>query len=138
MALAPAWGLAFKIISCSLKGGQRGVWGSLEVKESPSLSQLLAKSATPGAQVLSARPVPPRLPIQRVPGVLARVALAAWEEVRREDPPVRGRGGGQGSLRVASSRVGPGPISSGSPYALGLNSSRPEQLLLGLPWPPRG
>lgn len=45
--VAPAWGLAFKIISCSLKGGQRGVWGSLEVKESQSLSQLLTKSATP-------------------------------------------------------------------------------------------
>lgn len=43
---APARGLAFKIISCSLKGGQRGVWSSLEVKESQPLSQLLAKSAT--------------------------------------------------------------------------------------------
>lgn len=42
-----AAGLAFAMISCSLKGGQRGVWGSSEVRESRPLSQLLARSAAP-------------------------------------------------------------------------------------------
>lgn len=54
------------------------------------------------------------------------------------DPPQRGWGRGQGSLRVESSRLRSGPVSSGSPYTLGLDSSHPEQPLLGLPWPPRG
>lgn len=40
-------GLAFEIISCSLKGSQHGVWDALEVKESPPASQLLARSAIP-------------------------------------------------------------------------------------------
>lgn len=41
-------GLAFETISCSLKGGQRGMWGS-RVKERPPNSQVLAKTAAPGS-----------------------------------------------------------------------------------------
>lgn len=53
---APVWGLAFEIISCSLKGGQRGVWGSLEVKYRQPFSQLLASQPPFRAPVLSTGP----------------------------------------------------------------------------------
>lgn len=49
--------LAFEIISCSLKGGQRGVCGSLEVKDSQLLSQLPVEP-----QIPSTRPQPASFP----------------------------------------------------------------------------
>lgn len=131
---APARGLAFKIISCSLKGGQRGVWSSLEVKESQPLSQLLAKSAT----LWSPDSLPDHClhPLPWAPGswLFGRVA----PEGRPGRPTPERRGRGQGGLRAEPSRVRSAPVSSGSPDTLGLDSRRPAQLLPGLPWPPRG
>lgn len=106
---APAWGLAFEITSCSLKGGRHGCgapWRSRRV----SLSQN------------GRRGQPPHLPVQRAPGVLLDMTAGPkgarskggsqlwWTHPRAE------WGQGQARLCLGSSREGWGPRFPQSPY----------------------
>lgn len=112
--------------------------GSLEVKDSQLLSQLPVEPQIPSTRPQSASSPHPEGAWGPSPcsWLFAGVALEAWEEIR-PGGPTPGRKG-QETGQPLCRHTGSGSVSSGSPYTRGFNSRHPEQLQLGLPWPPDG